>query len=232
MICPNKNTNFYKTVYELMGELKAHEIHMKIESDKFNKWYGKGKRDSFGYPSLIDNLYIENSIGERLSLYEFNNPKSFDISEINRKSRERLDNEAKKYKDIISKMKDILTTKIAIYREKGEKIRYDSKGNRIKSPYVEKIEELMRELNTMEDKTAVVLFVDNAMKEIEIAYQKMKGLLEQDDEEIKDYSIIKNYVSAYDILDEARRILLNNSDIDKSYINNLDNAISIRNEIK
>lgn len=232
MKCPNKNTRFYKIIEGKLGEKKAYEIHMKVESDKFDKWYGKGARDSFGYPVLIEDNFIENAVGERLSLLDFNNPQSFEISEKNRKSRERVNNEAKKYKDIISDMKDILTTKIAIYREKGEKIRYDSKGNRIKSPYVEKIEELMRELDTMEDKTAVVLFVDNAIKEIEVAHQKMKLLLEQNDEEIKDFSTIKNYVSAYDILDEARRILINSPDIDKSYINNLDNAINTRNEIK
>ncbi len=232
IICPNKNTDIYKTIYKELGEVKTYEIFMKIDSDRFNKWYGKGEKDSFGYPKLVNGIEFINGVGEKISIYEFNNPQSFEISEANRKSRERISDEAKKYKDIISKMKDVLTTKIAIYREKGEKRKYDKDGRLIKSPYIEKIEELLNDLSIMEDKSAVVEFVDNAIKEIEVAHQRMKELLNKEEHEPKDFTLLKNYINAYDILDETRRILKSDKEVDNTYIANLDNAIAIRNDIK
>lgn len=230
--CPNENTAFYKTINGFLGKEKAYEIHIKVESDRFNKWYGKGKRDSFGYPKLIDDIYIENGVGEKISIYEFDNTNSFNISEKNRKSRDKISNDSKKAKNVLSKMKDVLLIKIRMYREKGGQVKYDKEGNIIKSPYIQKIEELLNDIQIAEEKDAVLFFVDNAIKEIEIARKKMNELILLNDEEIKDFSIIRNYVSAYDILDEIRLNLSKDPKVDKSYIDNLDRAIVDRNQIK
>lgn len=230
--CPNKNTAIYKEVSSKLDKRKTEEFFMKIESDKFNKWYGKGKKDSFGYPQLINGTDIINGVGEKITIHEFGNSQSFIISEKNRKSREKINNEADKARKLISEMKDILTKKIAIYRQKGEKVKYDKSGNRIKSDYVNRIEELLNNLQISEENSAIVFFTDNAIKEIEYAKQRMKALIDNNDEEIKDYRIIKNYVSAYNILDEAKALLVKNPKIDKSYITLLDNAIFDRNELQ
>lgn len=77
--CINKNTLFYKNLVKqgYSGDDIA-QITDKIEQEGFKNWYGDGKRDSFGNPVLINDFYIFNDKGERITLTDLLNDKTYE----------------------------------------------------------------------------------------------------------------------------------------------------------
>jgi hypothetical protein len=62
MICPNKNTKFYKSLVEDFGQEDAYRIAFKSIQPDFDVWYGAGKRDANGNP-ILDGTKITNEEG-------------------------------------------------------------------------------------------------------------------------------------------------------------------------
>src|SRR5574343_2099518 len=76
--CFNKNTIFYKNLVEQNYTAdQIAQINLQIETDKFNSWYGKGEKDTFGQPKVIDSIYLENENGEQIRIKDLLNDNFF-----------------------------------------------------------------------------------------------------------------------------------------------------------
>lgn len=68
-LCPNKNTRFYKSLEETYGSRDGWRIAHRTMKPAFEKWYGKGKKDKYGNPVIVNDGFI-NEQGERADIYE------------------------------------------------------------------------------------------------------------------------------------------------------------------
>lgn len=72
--CINKNTRFYQILKEKFNINEIAQITDKLNSEAFNNWYGENTpRTTYQDPILIDDVYIENNKGERITLFQLLN---------------------------------------------------------------------------------------------------------------------------------------------------------------
>lgn len=76
--CLNKNTLFYKTIAKQYNENQISQITDKLDQEGFKSWYGEGDRDSFSNPTLVDNTYLVNDKGQKMTLNDLLNDKSYE----------------------------------------------------------------------------------------------------------------------------------------------------------
>jgi hypothetical protein len=78
--CINKSTRFYQILQEKFDTKQIAQITDKLNSKEFNDWYGEDTpRTTYQDPILIDDTYIENNKGERITLFELlNNEKALE----------------------------------------------------------------------------------------------------------------------------------------------------------
>lgn len=76
--CINKATKFYEAIENLFNTDEIAQITIKLNQEAFINWYGEGKIDSFGQPKLIDDLYLENDKGKRITLNDLLNDKFYE----------------------------------------------------------------------------------------------------------------------------------------------------------
>lgn len=131
--CINKNTIFYKTLLKNSYTSKQiAQIGNKIEQKGFNDWYGEGKRDSFTYPEIVDNQYLINDKGQKITLEALLNDKQYEKRENYTKDLTYLD----KVENFLNDARIGITKRINAY-----------KG----SDYAERLENLLKDLDSLND---------------------------------------------------------------------------------
>lgn len=233
MKCPNKKHKFYQELVTAFStkypdldadqvDLRAFEVWFKTQLPAFDKWYGKGERDSFGEP--VFNKTTLNYVGEKgdaFSVFDFRNDVRFDKIDSAKRTKEKVVKEIAEYDTIANKMLDALTTKIAIYKNKGNEEHHKM------------LKQLREDMSKVKAKEGMALFVNNAIGEIANSYKKLFELEKDDKLNIKALSQFRDYMSGYDILDLVRYSVKKNGDeftsVDSSA---LDEAIKLRDEIK
>jgi hypothetical protein len=58
MACPNTNTDYFRELEKDFGYDDAYRINFRTNKQKFDRWYGDGKRDKFGNPVTSGNYFI------------------------------------------------------------------------------------------------------------------------------------------------------------------------------
>lgn len=135
--CINKNTRFYK-ILKMKG-LSSDEVAQvgdKIEQESFWNWYGKGNIDSFGYPELINDLYIVNDKGSKITIFDLLNSDTYEKASESSRDLTYLD----KIKRFLVDNKIAITKRISAFHG---------------SEYAKTLESLLSELNRLDDNDLV-----------------------------------------------------------------------------
>ena len=91
---------------------------------------------------------------------------------------------------VLQKAKDVIKTKIDKYRKSGNQ------------QYLDQLDELSKQLDEVSEKEGIILFVKKALKEINATHKRLIQLQRDDAITAKNLAEIRDYVSAYEILDE------------------------------
>lgn len=137
MKCAVKSAKFVKDLQTKIenGKLTENQVTQileQLDSKEFKEWYGKGEVDSFGYPKLIDNLWIINEHKDKIKLYDLQNSESFEkATKINDKI-----NDLVEIKKFLNEQAIGLQKRISAY--KGSK-------------YAEELQELLSEIDSLHE---------------------------------------------------------------------------------
>lgn len=136
--CINPNTKFYTTLKNERGmtDIQISDFNLKIESVEFNDWYGKGKRDSYGYPDLHKGLYLVNDTGKTISVWDLLNTDHWN----NREARYSDITALEKLEKTLQNLNIGLRKRISAYRG---------------SNYAKDLEKLLEEIDQLNDTNAV-----------------------------------------------------------------------------
>tara|TARA_R110002020_G_scaffold229316_4_gene440059 strand:+ start:4767 stop:22040 length:17274 start_codon:yes stop_codon:yes gene_type:complete len=91
---------------------------------------------------------------------------------------------------VLQQAKDVIKKKIERYKKSGN------------PNYLSAMQELSKQLEEVSEKEGIVLFVKRALKEINDAHKRLLQLQKDDAITARNLAEIRNYVSAYEILDE------------------------------
>lgn len=206
--CPNKKYKFYQELltafknqfpiedeetvdeYEKRIDRKAFNVWYKTELASFGEWYGKGKKDSYGNPVMINLEYV-NDKGDKISVFDLDTSQQFKEDEKTARTIESLEAEKNKYDIALKRISDVLTNKIAILKN-------SKKGK----DQADQLSDLKKELDKLEASEAVVQFALNAIKQIATSKSRLELLIKEDKINVRNLARYKNYVSAYDVLDD------------------------------
>jgi len=137
MKCAVKSAKFVKDLQAKVEEKKLTEnqvvqILEQLDSTSFKQWYGKGEVDSFGYPKLVENLWIINGDKDRIKIYDLQNSEAFEkATKINEKINELID-----VKKFLNEQAIGLQKRISAF--KGTK-------------YAEELDNLLKEVNALHE---------------------------------------------------------------------------------
>lgn len=143
MKCPNNSSKFVQDLYNNneVNEEQRRQILLQLESKEFETWFGYDKKapsqkdkgyDTFGYPRLKDNLFIINTKGEKIKLYDLTNDNFYDKLQ----SFNELQKEIKTLIEVIDTNNIGLLKRIETYRG---------------SLYVETLKQVLEDFNSIEN---------------------------------------------------------------------------------
>lgn len=230
--CPDKKWKFYQDLLKAFKakhpkatedeiDTMALETWAKTETESWNLWYGEGKRDPLENP-IFENDEYTNDKGEKISIHDLANDTRFEDAEREQRIDEELNDEITRYDKLISEIKDAYTKKIAILG-----------NNPATKEHKQSLKFFREQLDQVRGAKAIVLVVKNALDEINLSYGRFKYFKDSGGMDISKAATLRNYVSAFNVLDTIETLLRKYPDELKG-INKegLREAISKRNEIQ
>lgn len=196
--CVNQDTILYKTLErESYTENEIAQITDKLSQQQFKDWYGEGKKTSYGDPELVDEVFIINESGQKISLNDLLNSEDYSKRQGYTKDLTYID----KVKTLLDELKLSMITRINNF-----------KGTDYAKTVEERLEKI-NELNDTEYVKALALHTEYILKTVEsmerrfITYDKgNKGKLSKKDETKREVAFKEFLLQSSDFLKTFSKI--------------------------